>query len=142
MSLESFRTVWKVSGQSGKFLGSLESFRTVWKVSGLSGKFLDSLESFWTVRKVSGQSGKFPGSLESFWIWEKFPKKTPFFRQHLKMHSSEQSNKHNQCDFASSKAGNLMRHLKTHSEKVTYASFRADPSRKYLKTHSGVKSNK
>ena len=58
------------------------------------------------------------------------------------MHSSEQSNKRNQCDFASSKAGNLMRHLKMHSEKVTYASFRADPSRKYLKTHSGVKSNK
>ena len=56
------------------------------------------------------------------------------------MHSSEQSNKRNQCDFASSKAGNLMRHLKTHSEKVTYASFRADPLRKYLKTHSGVKS--
>jgi hypothetical protein len=82
MSLESFRTVWKVSGQSGKFPGSLESFRTVWKVSGLSGKFLDSLESFWTVWKVSGQSGKFPGSLESFWIWEKFPKNTPFFNSH------------------------------------------------------------
>ena len=33
-SLESFRTVWKVSDKSGKFPISLESFRIVWKVSG------------------------------------------------------------------------------------------------------------
>ena len=65
-SLESFWTVWKVSGQSGNFLDSLESFRTVWKASGQSGKFPDSLESFRTVWKVSGQSGKFPNSLEFF----------------------------------------------------------------------------
>ena len=45
-SLESLRTVWKVSGQSGKFPDSVESFRTVWKVPGQSGKFLDSLERF------------------------------------------------------------------------------------------------
>ena len=52
-SLKSFRTVWKVSGQSGKFLDSLENLQTVWKVSGQSGKFTDSLESFQTVWKVS-----------------------------------------------------------------------------------------
>ena len=34
ISLERFWTIWKVSGQSGKFLDSLESFRTVWKVLG------------------------------------------------------------------------------------------------------------
>ena len=51
-SLESFLTVWKVSGQSGEYLESLESFRKDWKVSGVwkvfrqSGKFSDRLESF------------------------------------------------------------------------------------------------
>jgi hypothetical protein len=39
---------------SGKFLDCLESFRTVWKVSGQSEKFPDSLESFWIEWKVSG----------------------------------------------------------------------------------------
>ena len=36
-------------------------------------------------------------------------------RRHLKMHSGEKSNKCNQCDYASSCAGHLRRHLKTHS---------------------------
>ena len=36
-------------------------------------------------------------------------------RQHLKTHSGEKSNKCNQCDFATSQAGNLRTHLKTHS---------------------------
>ena len=36
-------------------------------------------------------------------------------RRHLKTHSGEKSNKCNQCDFASSDAGSLRRHLKTHS---------------------------
>ena len=36
-------------------------------------------------------------------------------KKHLKTHSGEKSNKCNQCDFASSEAGNLRRHLKTHS---------------------------
>ena len=31
--LESFRTIWKVSGQSGKFLESPKNYRTVWKGS-------------------------------------------------------------------------------------------------------------
>ena len=35
-------------------------------------------------------------------------------RRHLKTHSGEKSNKCNQCDFASSQTGNLRRHLKTH----------------------------
>ena len=38
--------VWKVSGQSGKFLKSLESFRTGEKVSGQCGMFLDTLVFF------------------------------------------------------------------------------------------------
>ena len=46
-----YQTVWKASGQSGKFLDSLESFWTFWKVSGESGKFLDSLENIRTVLK-------------------------------------------------------------------------------------------
>ena len=57
-SLESFLTVWKISGQSGKFW-------EVWKVSGQSRKFL---ESFQTIQKACGQFGKFPDSLESFVI--------------------------------------------------------------------------
>ena len=36
-------------------------------------------------------------------------------RRHLKTHSGEKSNKCNQCDFASSQAGDLKRHLRTHS---------------------------
>ena len=63
--LESFRTVCKVSDQSGKFPDSLKSFRIVWKVSIPS-------ESFWTVWKVSGQWRRFPNSLDSFpTIWRK-----------------------------------------------------------------------
>ena len=52
----------KSSQLSGKFPDSLESFWTVWKVSGQSGKFPDSLESFWTVEKVSRQSGTSSGT--------------------------------------------------------------------------------
>ena len=58
-SLESFRTVWKVSRQLKKFLDSLESFRTVWKFSGKPGKFPDSCVN------VSGQSEKIPHSWKS-----------------------------------------------------------------------------
>ena len=64
--MDNILTVWKVSGQSEKFLKSLESFRTVEKVSGQSEKFPDNMEKFLTVWKVLGQSGKFPDSLESF----------------------------------------------------------------------------
>ena len=35
-------------------------------------------------------------------------------RTHLEMHSGEKSNKCNLCDFASVHAGNLRTHLKTH----------------------------
>ena len=35
-------------------------------------------------------------------------------RKHLKTHSGEKSNKCNQCDYAFSQAGHLRRHLKTH----------------------------
>ena len=35
-------------------------------------------------------------------------------RRHLKMHSGEKSNKCNQCDFASIQAGNLRTNLKSH----------------------------
>ena len=57
--LQSFQTVRKVSGQSGKFPDCLKSFQTVRKFSRESGKFPDCLESFWTVWKVFGLSGKF-----------------------------------------------------------------------------------
>ena len=40
-------------------------------------------------------------------------------RQHLKIHSGEKSNKCNQCDYASSRADNLMTHLKTHSGEMS-----------------------
>ena len=36
-------------------------------------------------------------------------------RRHLKTHSGEKSNKCNQCDYASSRAVHLRRHLKTHT---------------------------
>ena len=38
-------------------------------------------------------------------------------RKHLKTHSGEKSNRCNQCDYTSSQAGNLKTHLKTHSGK-------------------------
>ena len=34
IALGSFRMVWKVSGESGKFLYGLESFRIIWEVFG------------------------------------------------------------------------------------------------------------
>ena len=59
------------------------------------------------------------------------------------------SNKCNQCDFASSQAGDLRKHLKTHSgekankcNQCNYASAEASDLRRHLKTHSGEKSNK
>ena len=36
-------------------------------------------------------------------------------RRHLKTHNGEKSNKCNQCDYAFSRVGNLRTHLKTHS---------------------------
>ena len=39
-------------------------------------------------------------------------------RRHLKTHSGEKSNKCNQCDYASSQASNLRTHLKTQRRKV------------------------
>ena len=36
-------------------------------------------------------------------------------RRHIKTHSGERSNKCNQCDYASSQAGHLRKHLKRHS---------------------------
>ena len=58
------------------------------------------------------------------------------------------SNNCNQCNFASSRSGNLRRHLKTHSgEKLNkcnqcdFASSLAGTLRQHFKTHSGEKSN-
>ena len=82
-NLESFQTVWKLSGNFEKFSESLESFWTIWKIFGRSGKFPDSLKGFWTVWKYAGHSGKFPDGLLSFRrIWKvvgrsgRFPYKT------------------------------------------------------------------
>ena len=54
----------------------------------------------------------------------------------------EKSNKCNQCDFASSQAGDLKRHLTTHSgeksnkcNQCDYVSSQAGDLRKHLKTH-------
>ena len=70
-------------------------------------------------------------------------------RTHLKRNSGEKSNKCNQCDFASSRAGDLRRHLKTHigeksnkCNQCDFASTQAGDLRRHLKTHSGEKSSK
>ena len=61
----------------------------------------------------------------------------------------EKSKKCNHCDYASSRAANLRRHLKTHSgEKLNkcsqcdYASCDAGTLRRHLKTHNGEKQMK
>ena len=41
--------------------------------------------------------------------------KTDTFRKHLQGHNEEKSNKCNQCDYASSQAGDIKRHLKAHN---------------------------
>ena len=68
-------------------------------------------------------------------------------QNHLEMHRKE--NKCNQCNYASSRAGDLRKHLKTHSgEKLNkcnqcdYASSQAGNLIRHIKTHSGEKSNK
>ena len=60
-----------------------------------------------------------------------------------------ESNKCNQCDYASFYASVLRTHLKTHSgeksnkcNQCDYASFYGSALRTHLKTHSGEKSNK
>ena len=71
-------------------------------------------------------------------------------RTYLKRYSGEKSNKCNQCDFASSRAGDLRRHLKTHiigeksnkCNQCDFASTQAGDLRRHLKTHSGEKPNK
>ena len=57
-------------------------------------------------------------------------------------------NKCNQCNYASSLAGNLRTHLETHSgekankcNQCNYASSQAGNLRTHLKTHGGEKSN-
>ena len=61
----------------------------------------------------------------------------------------EKSHKCSLCDFASSQAGHLRTHMKTHTgeksnkcNRCDYASSNASDSVKYLKTHSGEKSKK
>ena len=69
--------------------------------------------------------------------------------QKKKTDNAIKSNKCSQCDYASSRADSLRRHLKTHSgeksnkcNQCDYASSRAGHLRTHLKTHSGEKSNK
>ena len=61
----------------------------------------------------------------------------------------KKSNKCSQCNYASFQAGNLRRHLKTHSgeksnkcNQCDYASSQASALKTHLKRHSGEKSNK
>ena len=67
------------------------------------------------------------------------------------MHDGNKSNKCNKCNFASSRAGNLRKHLKTQCEEKSnnckcsqcaFIYFRADYLRRHLKTDSGEKFNK
>ena len=58
----------------------------------------------------------------------------------------QKSNKCNQCEYASSNASNIKRHLKTHSGEKTnkcnqcdFAFSRVDVLRRHLKTHSEEK---
>ena len=74
---------------------------------------------------------------------------TDVFRAYVIIHSGYKSNKCNQCDFASSQAGNLRTHLKMHSGEKPLkciccyqASYRANNLRVHLTLHSGEKSNK
>ena len=62
----------------------------------------------------------------------------------LKTQSGDKSKKCNQCDFASSQAGNLRTHLKTHGgeksnkcNQCDYASSQAGNLRTHLKMHGG-----
>ena len=62
---------------------------------------------------------------------------------------SKKLNKCNQCDYASSEAGDLRKHLKTHSgekpnkcNQCDFASAQASNLRRHFNTHSGEKSNK
>ena len=65
-------------------------------------------------------------------------------------HTAEKSKKKcNQCDYASSQAGHMRTHLKTHSgekqkkcNQCDYASSQAGHLRTHLKTHSGERQNK
>ena len=60
----------------------------------------------------------------------------------MKAHSGDESNKCNHCDYASSQAGHLRRHLKTHGEKSNKcnqcdcATSQVNPLMMYLQTHS------
>ena len=71
------------------------------------------------------------------------------FEATYKRHSGEKSKKCKQCDYASSQAGDLRRHLKTQSgeksnkcNQCDYAFSQAGHLRQHMKTHSGGKSNK
>ena len=66
-----------------------------------------------------------------------------------KPNDEKKSNICNQCDYASSRAGDLKRHLKSHTgekpnicNQCDYASSYASPLRIHLKTHSGEEPNK
>ena len=67
----------------------------------------------------------------------------------MKTHSGEKSNKCGQCNYASSEASTLRKHLKMHTgeknkrcNQCDYASYNSGNLMTHLKTHSGEKQNK
>ena len=64
-SLETFRTVWKLSRQSincPETANCLRNIGKVWLLFGKSGYYLESLVTVWTVWKKFGQYGNCPDS--------------------------------------------------------------------------------
>ena len=91
--------------------------------------------------EFEGVSSQRPAVVQRSSLLPPFRYKLKVMDQNLKTLSGEKPNKCNQCDFASSQAGNLRRHLKTHSGEKSnkcnqcgYASSQAGNLRTHLKT--------
>ena len=97
--------------------------------------------TIWAKHNTQWQSNKWKIMTVLTCTNEQIPKKTT--------DTVIKSNKCNQCNYASSRAGHLRQHLKTHSgeksnkcDQCDFASSQAGHLRTHLKTHNGEKSNK